>query len=110
MVSLIALIVILTFVLRRDPPRQLRLWLVALIVGPGGMIAAKYGASVGAPWWLYYTIPMLLTLTLPLIAFRMTRRQIGLYWALALLAAPLIHVSFSMILGWREYMPFLPVR
>jgi hypothetical protein len=73
------------------------------------MVIAKYGSATGAPWWLYYTIPMLLTLAFPVIAFPMTRRQIAVYWGLALLAAPLIHVSFAMILGWREYMPFLPV-
>jgi hypothetical protein len=26
-----------------------------------------------------------------------------------LLSAPLIHVVFVLTLGWREYMPFLPV-
>jgi len=72
------------------------------------MAAAKYGASVGAPWWLYYPIPLLLTLLLPVIAFCMTRRQIALYWVLALLSAPLIHVIFAVTLGWREYLPFLP--
>jgi hypothetical protein len=73
------------------------------------MLVAKCGASVGAPWWLYYTIPMLLTLALPLIAFRMTRRETAVYWVLAFLSAPVIHIGFSVTLGWREYMPFLPV-
>ena len=108
LVSLGAVAGILTFVLRNRKPAQRQLGIVALIVGPGGMLVAKYGASIGAPWWLYYTIPMLLTVALPPIVFRMTRWDIALYLVLAFLSAPAIHVMFSLTLGWREYMPFLP--
>ncbi len=109
LVSLVVLAGILAFVLRARPPGRLRLWLVALTVGPGGMLVAKYGTTVGAPWWLYYTIPMLLTVALPMFAFRMTRREAAVYLVLAFLSAPAIHVMFSVTLGWREYMPFLPL-
>jgi hypothetical protein len=109
LVTLFVLAGILSFVLRGHGHTRRSLWLVALIVGPGGMAVAKYGTSIGAPWWLYYTIPVLLTLVLPVVTFRMTRRQTAFYWALALLSAPLIHVIFALTLGWREYMPFLPV-
>ncbi len=109
LVSLFVLAGILTFVLRTRPHNRLRLWLVALAVGPGGMLVAKYATSIGAPWWLYYTIPVLLTVTLPLAAFRMTRHEAAVYLILTLVSAPAIHVVFALTLGWREYMPFLPV-
>ena len=107
--SLLVLAAILTFVLRSRSSAQPRIWLVSLLIGPGGMVVAKYLVSVNAPWWLYYTVPMVLTLALPVIAFRMRLRQAAVYWALAFLSAPLIHVIFAITLGWREYMPFLPV-
>ena len=31
------------------------------------------------------------------------------YLALAFLSSPVIHVAFSLLLGWHEYMPFIPV-
>ncbi len=109
LVSLLVLAGILTLVLQARPPARRRLWLVALIVGPGGMLVAKLGATVGAPWWIYYSVPLLLTVALPPLAFRMDRWQAATYWLLALLAAPAIHVAFALTLGWREYMPFLPI-
>ncbi|UCG87571.1 MAG: hypothetical protein JSW71_03220 [Gemmatimonadota bacterium] len=111
LVSLVVVAGILTFVLRgraRAPERG-RLWLVALIVGPGGMLVAKYGATIGLRWWLYYTIPLLLTLVVPVVAFRMKPREAVRYLLLAFLSAPAVHVLFSLTLDWREYMPFLPV-
>jgi hypothetical protein len=58
---------------------------------------------------LFYTVSLILTFVVPVIAFRMTRRETLLYLALAFVSAPVIHVLFSLTLGWREYMPFLPV-
>lgn len=82
---------------------------VAGIVVVGGMIFAKYGNNTGLPWWIYYTVPALLTLLLPPIAFRMKGTETLLYLVLAFLSSPVIHVFFSLILGWKEYMPFIPV-
>jgi len=109
LVSLLVLVGIFAIVLRARRPDQRRLWLVALLVGPGGMLVAKYGAAVGTSWWIYSTIPMLLTVVLPPVALGMKRREVVIYLLLALLSAPAIHAMFALTLGWREYMPFLPV-
>ena len=109
LVSLPVVAGILALVLRARRPEQRLIWLVALVVGPGGMLIAKYGAVIGMPWWLYYTIPLFVTIALPVLAFRMTRREAVAYVVLAFVSAPAIHVAFSLLLGWREYMPFLPV-
>jgi hypothetical protein len=74
------------------------------------MVFAKVGATNGFPIWLYYGLPAVLTWVLPPIAFRMTAHEIIRYVPLALLVAPAIHVAFSFLLGWKEYMPFLPVK
>jgi len=75
----------------------------------GGMTFATFGATNGLPVWLYYGLPAALTWVVPPVTFRMTGREIVRYVPLALFVAPAIHVSFSLLLGWKEYMPFIPV-
>jgi hypothetical protein len=43
------------------------------------------------------------------LILRLTGREVARYLPLALLVAPAIHVAFSLFLGWKEYIPFLPV-
>jgi len=81
----------------------------AAVVVLGGMLFARFGAQIGIPWWVYYTVPMLLTVLLPPIVFAMTMRETLLYIVLAFLSAPAIHTVFSFFFGWREYMPFLHI-
>jgi hypothetical protein len=110
LVSVIVVAAILAGLLaRRDESLRWRtlIW-VSAVVGPGGMLFARYGAVSGLPWWIYYTVPMLLTLFLPYFVFQMKGREWLTYLLLALLSAPAIHIVFALTLGWREYMPFLP--
>jgi hypothetical protein len=110
-VSLIAFVFILRFVLRERSNSLpiLRISLISLIVVVGGMIFAKHGATSGFPIWIYYGVPALLTLLLPPIFFRMTSKEILLYLLLAFLVSPLIHLLFSFFVGWKEYMPFIQI-
>ena len=110
-VSLVAFIAILHFVTRHRSarPRHATVLAVAAIVVIGGMVFAKYGHNVGLPWWIYYTAPALATLLLPPIVFKLRGRELAWYLGLAFLSSPAIHVAFSFLLGWKEYMPFIPV-
>ena len=67
------------------------------------MIAVALSSSSEDP------VPALVTVLLPPIVFRLTGRRVLAYLLLAALSAPLIHVLFSLILGWGEYMPFWPI-
>jgi hypothetical protein len=109
--SLVEFVLLLRLVLgRADFQRRIRaVIVVSLIVVVAGMLFGKYGLLLGLPWWLYYPVPALVTIAVPPMVFKMTRRRTGLYLVLAALSAPLIHVLFSFLLGWGEYMPFLPV-
>ncbi len=111
LVSLVAFIAILRFVTRRRArrPRTATVLVVAGIVVVGGMLFAKFGNNAGLPWWIYYTVPALATLVLPPAAFAFSGRELAQYLVLALLSSPAIHVVFSFLLGWHEYMPFIPV-
>ena len=110
-VSLIAFVAILHLVTRHRSvrPRAATIAGVAAIVVVGGMVFAKYGNNAGLPWWIYYTVPALATLVLPPLAFRLTGRELVQYLVLAFLSSPAIHVAFSFLFGWKEYMPFIPV-
>ena len=98
-------------VLRRRlvKPKGLMIFALAVVVIVGGMVFARWGATSGLPWWVYYTLPAVATLVVPPAAFRMARNETLEYLAVAFLMAPAIHAVFSFFLGWKEYMPFLPV-
>jgi hypothetical protein len=102
---------VLRFIVRRRrplTPTATLVWIAGVVV-VGGMTFAKFGATSGLPVWLYYGVPAALTWLLPPLVLRMTRQELAWYVPLALLIAPTIHLSFSLILGWKEYMPFLPI-
>lgn len=89
--------------------RRRAVLVVSAIVVVLGMLFGKYGATaLGLPWWIYYPVPALVTILLPPIVFRLPWRRTLLYLLLSAISAPLIHVLFSFILGWDEYMPFIP--
>jgi hypothetical protein len=110
-VSLVLFLGVLRFSLRARPklPAWRSIMIVATVVVVGGMLFARWGAMTGLPWWVYYTLPALLTVILPPLAFRMSSREVAEYLVLAFLMAPAIHTVFSLFLGWKEYMPFLPI-
>lgn len=110
-VSLVVFAVILRFVTRRRSikPPPASVLAVSAVVVVGGMLFAKFTQNAGWPWWIYYTVPALVTLVLPPAVFRFSGEELWRYLVLAFLSAPAIHVAFSLLLGWHDYMPFLPV-
>ncbi len=79
---------------------------LSLFVVVVGMLFGKYGAQMGLPWWIYYPVPMLMTVLLPPVVLKMNFKRTILYLFLSFLSAPVIHVLFSFFMGWTEYMPF----
>lgn len=110
-VSLVAFIAILRFVTRSrvTRPRLAAVLTVAVVVVVGGMLFAKFGNNAGLPWWIYYTVPALATLAVPPATFAFSGKELARYLVLAFLSSPVIHVIFSFLFGWHEYMPFIPV-
>lgn len=83
--------------------------ILSVIVIIIGMLIGKYGANWGLKWWIYYPIPMLMNVLLPPIVLKMNFQKTLWYLGLSILSAPIIHIMFSKILGWTEYMPFWTV-
>lgn len=110
-VTLFVFVLILRFVTRNRlaHPSLPATSIIAAIVVVGGMIFAKLGQNAGWPWWIYYTVPALVTLGFPPAALRFDRRELWQYLVLAFLSSPIIHILFSLLLGWHDYMPFLSV-
>ena len=110
-VALLVFVGILRIVLRSRETFPSWVWLftTASIVVAGGMLFAKIGQNSGLPWWIYYTVPMLVTVLVPPKVFRMSQGETLTYLGLAFLSSPLIHAVFSFFLGWKEYMPFISI-
>jgi hypothetical protein len=80
--------------------------MLAILVVVFGMSFGKYGATYHLPWWIYYPIPMLITVLLPPVILKLDARKTAIYIAASFLSAPFIHLLFSFFVGWTEYMPF----
>jgi len=106
--SLIVFIVIIRIILPKPEFSQKKklIWLLSAIVVVGGMFFGKSGTTIGLPWWIYYTVPMMATVLLPPIVLKLNVKRTILYLFLSFLSAPFIHIIFSFMLGWQEYMPF----
>lgn len=106
--SLVVFVLMLRLLLAKQEFRARRgaIAVLALVVVVGGMLFGKYGLLLGLPWWLYYPIPMLATVLLPPLVLKLNKPRTLAYLALSFLSAPFIHVVFSFLLGWPEYMPF----
>ena len=106
--SLAIFFLIIRMVVSKNDFKQKRkqIFLLSLIVVVFGMLFGRYGATYGLPWWLYYPIPMLITVFLPPLVLKFKRQKIINYLLFSFLSAPLIHSLFSFFVGWTEYMPF----
>jgi hypothetical protein len=109
--SFAAFLLLLKVILRKravQPSLASLLWVSAVVV-VGGMLFAKIAANSGLPQWVYYGIPAGATVFLPPVVFGMRRGEVAAYVCAASLMPVVIHVGFSLILGWKEYLPFWAV-
>ena len=111
LVSFVVFIGVLHVVMHRRTrrPRMVTILWIAAVVVVGGMVFAKAGTAIGLPVWLYYGVPAMVTWFLPPLVFRMRGNELARYLPMAALVAPVIHILFSFLLGWKEYMPFIPI-
>ena len=106
--SLLVFYLIVRVILTKDEFRgkQKQILILAMFVVVFGMLFGKYGATYGLPWWVYYPVPMLITVLLPPLILKLNPRRTVYYLLLSFLSAPFIHFIFSFFIGWTEYMPF----
>ena len=106
--SLIIFFIIIRIVLSKEQfyHEYKSIVLLSILVVIIGMLFGRYGAIWGLKWWIYYPIPMLITVFLPPLILKMNKKKMMLYLVLSFLSAPFIHIFFSFFIGWTEYMPF----
>jgi hypothetical protein len=106
--SLIIFYIIIRIVIGKIEFKQKlnQIFVLSLLVVVMGMLFGKYGAQMGLKWWIYYPVPMIMTVFLPPVVLKMSLKNTFLYLFLSFLSAPLVHALFSFFLGWNEYMPF----
>jgi len=107
-VSLLLFAALLRFALRgrARPPSLALVAGLAFTAEVGGTLFATFGAGAGWHWGWYFGVPAVATFVLPPLVLGMSLREAAVFVVLALLASPLIHVVFSTLFGWHEYMPF----
>jgi len=106
--SLVVFLIVIRIVLPKQQFTQnyISIIFLSILVVIIGMLFGRYGAIWGLKWWIYYPIPMLMTVLLPPIVLKLNTNKTILYLILSFLSAPFIHAIFSFFLGWTEYMPF----
>ena len=93
---------------RAEEPRVGTLLALSTITVVFGMLFARYSHIFfpRLPWEIYYGGPALCTFLLPPLWLRMSAKESLQYIPLAVLTAPAIHLVFSLLVGWHDYMPF----
>ncbi len=83
--------------------------IIGMITVYGSFLISRYGNFLRLPVWLDYVLPVLLTVFLPPLSLKMKSDQTLKYLAFSLLAVPVIHLVFSFLLGWGEFLPFIKI-
>ncbi len=83
--------------------------IIGMITVYGSLLISRYGNFLRLPPWLYYVLPLLLTVFLPPLSLKLKSDQTLKYLAFSILAVPVIHLCFSFLLGWGEFLPFIKV-
>ena len=110
-VSIMVTLLIIRFSLGKRIPNPIKkiknIIVISILVGLS-MFIAKFGANWNFPWWVYYIIPMLLTIFFPILYFGMSKKEIIRDIIPIYLSHFLIHAVLSLI-GLNNYLPFIKI-
>lgn len=110
LVALIVFVLVLLFIMRKRPKQPIiKIILLSVIAVVGGMTFARITYGKGVTWLIFYGIPAVITFILPPLVLRMTKRELLFFIPLIVLLSPVIHVIFSFLFGWHDYMPLFYV-
>ncbi|MGI6083880.1 MAG: hypothetical protein ACOYIF_00385 [Acetivibrionales bacterium] len=83
--------------------------IIGMLTVYGSFIISRYNGILKLPVILQYTLLILLTIFLPPLSLKMKSEQTLKYFAFGIVAVPLLHLIFSLLLGWRDYLPFIQI-
>lgn len=83
--------------------------IVGIVTVYGSFLISKYGNFMKLPAFLYYALPLVLSICIPPLALRMKSDQVLKYLALGILVIPFVHIFFSLFFGWGDMVPFVRI-
>ena len=81
--------------------------IIGMLTVYGSFIIKRYNDVLKLPGFIYYILLILLTVFLPPLSLKMKSEQTLKYFALGVVAVPLLHLLFSLLLGWGDLLPFI---
>jgi len=89
---------------------QVLLIVTSIGIGITTVLIGKLGLYTGLPPYLYYPVPLVISLFLPKLIFKLNWKEFGTYVAIGIVLGFISHVLFSLFLGYNNYMPFWKIN
>lgn len=83
--------------------------IIGMLAVYGSFVLKLYKGSI-KPSIIYYILIILLLIFMPPLSLKMKSPQTLKYCALAIIAIPVLHLLFSLLLGWNNLLPNFPLR
>lgn len=83
--------------------------IIGMITVYGSFIISRYKGLFKLPGYIVYIIIICLMIFLPPLALKMKSDQTLKYFAFGIIAVPVLHLLFSLLIGWGDYLPFIPI-
>jgi H+/Cl- antiporter ClcA len=84
--------------------------IVSIIIGIITVLGGALGLFMDLPPYIYYPIPLLISLVMPKIIFKLNWFEFILYILIGILVGLISHVLFSLFIGYNNYMPFWKIK
>jgi len=81
--------------------------IIGILTVFGSFIISRYNEILKLPVFVYYILIILLTVFLPPLSLKMKSDQTLKYLAVGVVSIPLLHLVFSLLLGWGDILPFI---
>ncbi len=83
--------------------------IVGILAVYGSFILKLYKGAI-RPTIIYYILIIFLIIFIPPLSLKMKSDQTLKYCAFVIVGIPVLHLLFSLLLGWGNLLPFFPIR
>ncbi len=89
--------------------KSFRINIIGIITVYGSFIISRFGEYLKLPDYIYYIVPVLLIVLLPPLSLNMKTDQTLKYLVFIIISVAVIHLLFSLLIGWRDLLPFIKI-
>ncbi|NLM75389.1 MAG: hypothetical protein GX187_04765 [Clostridiaceae bacterium] len=90
--------------------KSFRINLIGVVTVYGSFIIARFGRQLNLPDYVLYIVPVLLIVLLPTLSLNMKTNQTLKYLIFFPVSILLLHMLFSLLVGWNDLLPFIRVK